>query len=297
MNGLSPKRTSRIIGLLLGFVGFILLAISSALLFILSYAQTTLLAKANGMIKDGLALYNSFTGRLAVENISGHKELLAQLHTMKELLPSEDLISTGEMAGALLLVVAVAFLVLGAVGIFLPQNFVSGLTKVGLLKWNESDDSKKDKPGFWSRRTRKQKCLILGIPSGTLLLVVFIVWIVSLVGPSVETASRELEIHALEYLNSQKDYYAKHKVIGNASKLELKDSTSTEYFNFVVSSSKFTATSLMEIEGCPEGSSWTISARQEGLFTKELKLYRKAPADANCEKIMPDFKSLGKRKK
>lgn len=295
MKGLDSIRTSRFIGLLLSFFGAVLVIINSILLFVLSYAKVFLLPKANGMIKDGLALYNSFTGRLAVENISGHKELLAQLHGMKDLMPSDGLIGAAEVLVTLLLVLAVVIFFLGIFGLFSPNHFIPMLTKIKCLRWtdeNKNETSTK-KTNFFSRMTLKQKALFLGVPAGLVSLIFLIALIVHQVSPSAEKMAQDLEIHALEYVRAQKDYFSRNKSIGNASKLNLNDSASTAYFSFVVSSSKFTATSLTDVDKCPAGSRWTISATVDGLFNKDLKLYRKSPSDANCVKLVPDFKKIG----
>ena len=71
-------------------------------------------------------------------------------------------------------------------------------------------------------------------------------------------------------------------------------SASTDYFDYKITSTRFTAVSKVDISGCPAGSKWSVSASAKGVFTKELALYRSAPKDTNCVKLTPDYKNLGR---
>ena len=104
----------------------------------------------------------------------------------------------------------------------------------------------------------------------------------------------EMQQKALQYMDAQKAYFAKNKVVGNANALQMADSLSTGSFEYRISGGRFMATSKVPLENCPVGTKWSVSASTKGFFEKELVLYRSAPKDTSCAKFTPDFKNLGR---
>jgi hypothetical protein len=111
---------------------------------------------------------------------------------------------------------------------------------------------------------------------------------------SVSDSIAEMQQKAVEYMEAQKAFYAKSKVVGNAAALQVPDSLSTSAFEYKVTGGRFTAVSKVLLENCPAGSKWSVSASTKGFFEKELVLYRSAPKDSACANLTPDFKKLGR---
>lgn len=297
MKGLSPVRTARVIAGIFAVFGGILLAISAVLLKFLG-----LLPMAQGMIRNGLALYNNFSGRLAVSNIAGHKELLDQLKNIKQLLPDEAFVGTAHGALVVLLVVSLILLVIAVVGLIKPTLMISLMLKVKLLKTIDENGSGEEDKGFAEliEQLGNVQLKTLAIPgaivAGIFVLILGIYGVTKLVATPPEKLVLDLEQKSVEYISFQKAFFGKNKKVGSAKDLELPEQTVSDVFEYNIKGNQFIATNRVDLNGCAAGNVWTISSKADGLFTKELKLYRKAPQDTNCVKLLPDFRNVGRKR-
>ena len=288
MKGLTPVRTARLIASLFALMGMVFLLLERVL-------SAVLVMAADG-VKLGLARYNNFTGRFASQNFAEDKKLLALLKEVQSIIPS------AETALTVLMVVAIVLFVIAVVGLALPKQFVHVLVALKLLKW-ESDEVAAEEPGESLREVLARVGNIplkkIAVPLGVVLAVVIAFFAVSSCHEKVKAASvsdsiEEMQQKALQYMDAQKAYFAKNKVVGNANALQMADSLSTGSFEYRISGGRFTATSKVPLENCPVGTKWSVSASTKGFFEKELVLYRSAPKDTSCAKFTPDFKNLGR---
>ena len=288
MKGLTPVRTARLIASLFALMGMVFLLLERVL-------SAVLVMAADG-VKLGLARYNNFTGRFASQNFAEDKKLLALLKEVQSIIPS------AETALTVLMVVAIVLFVIAVVGLALPKQFVHVLVALKLLKW-ETDEAVAEEPGESLREVLARVGNIplkkIAVPLGIVLAVVIAFFAVSSCHEKVKAASvsdsiEEMQQKALQYMDAQKAYFAKNKVVGNANALQMADSLSTGSFEYRISGGRFMATSKVPLENCPAGTKWSVSASTKGFFEKELVLYRSAPKDTSCAKFTPDFKNLGR---
>ena len=288
MKGLTPVRTARLIASLFALMGMVFLLLERVL-------SAVLVMAADG-VKLGLARYNNFTGRFASQNFAEDKKLLALLKEVQSIIPS------AETALTVLMVVAIVLFVIAVVGLALPKQFVHVLVALKLLKW-ESDEAVAEEPGESLRdvlaRVGNIPLKKIAVPLGVVLAIVVAFFAVSSCHEKVKAASvadsiEEMQQKALQYMDAQKAYFAKNKVVGNANALQMADSLSTGSFEYRISGGRFMATSKVPLENCPAGTKWSVSASTKGFFEKELVLYRSAPKDTSCAKFTPDFKNLGR---
>ena len=288
MKGLTPVRTARLIASLFALMGMVFLLLERVL-------SAVLVMAADG-VKLGLARYNNFTGRFASQNFAEDKKLLALLKEVQSIIPS------AETALTVLMVVAIVLFVIAVVGLALPKQFVHVLVALKLLKW-ESDEAVAEEPGESLRdvlaRVGNIPLKKIAVPFGVVLAIVIAFVAVSTCHEKVKAASvsdsiEEMQQKALQYMDAQKAYFAKNKVVGNANALQMADSLSTGSFEYRISGGRFMATSKVPLENCPAGTKWSVSASTKGFFEKELVLYRSAPKDTSCAKFTPDFKNLGR---
>ena len=288
MKGLTPVRTARLIASLFALMGMVFLLLERVL-------SAVLVMAADG-VKLGLARYNNFTGRFASQNFAEDKKLLALLKEVQSIIPS------AETALTVLMVVAIVLFVIAVVGLALPKQFVHVLVALKLLKW-ESDEAVAEEPGESLRdvlaRVGNIPLKKIAVPFGVVLAIVIAFFAVSTCHEKVKAASvsdsiEEMQQKALQYMDAQKAYFAKNKVVGNANALQMADSLSTGSFEYRISGGRFMATSKVPLENCPAGTKWSVSASTKGFFEKELVLYRSAPKDTSCAKFTPDFKNLGR---
>ena len=288
MKGLTPVRTARLIASLFALMGMVFLLLERVL-------SAVLVMAADG-VKLGLARYNNFTGRFASQNFAEDKKLLALLKEVQSIIPS------AETALTVLMVVAIVLFVIAVVGLALPKQFVHVLVALKLLKW-ESDEVAAEEPGESLRdvlaRVGNIPLKKIAVPFGVVLAIVIAFFAVSSCHEKVKAASvsdsiEEMQQKALQYMDAQKAYFAKNKVVGNANALQMADSLSTGSFEYRISGGRFMATSKVPLENCPVGTKWSVSASTKGFFEKELVLYRSAPKDTSCAKFTPDFKNLGR---
>lgn len=288
MKGLTPVRTARLIASLFALMGMVFLLLERVL-------SAVLVMAADG-VKLGLARYNNFTGRFASQNFAEDKKLLALLKEVQSIIPS------AETALTVLMVVAIVLFVIAVVGLALPKQFVHVLVALKLLKW-ESDEVAAEEPGESLREVLARVGNIplkkIAVPFGVVLAIAIAFFAVSTCHEKVKAASvadsiEEMQQKALQYMDAQKAYFAKNKVVGNANALQMADSLSTGSFEYRISGGRFMATSKVPLENCPAGTKWSVSASTKGFFEKELVLYRSAPKDTSCAKFTPDFKNLGR---
>ena len=288
INGLTPVRTARLIACVIALVGMVFLFIERAL--------SAILVMAADAVKLGLARYNNFTGRFASQNFAEDKQLLGLLKEVQQILPS------AETALTVFMVISILFLVVAILGLTFPKQFVHILVALKLLKW-ETGEAAPEESGESLREVIAKVGNIplkkIALPCVVVLGGVIAVFAVrscheTVKASSVSDSIEEMQQKAVEYIDAQKAFYAKSKVVGNAAALQIPDSLSTSAFDYKVTGGRFTAVSKVSLENCPAGSKWSVSASTKGFFEKELVLYRSAPKDSACAKITPNFKNLGR---
>ena len=282
IQGLTPVRTARLIASLIALVGMVFLFLERALAAVLQMASEG--------VQLGLTRYDSFTGRMALQNFA---------EDVQGLLPS------AESALTVLLFIAIVLLAIAVVGLALPRFFVHILVTLKLLKW-ETDGIEEE-----GEKTSFREIIenIGEIPLKKLAIPVAA--IVVLVGgfagirschesaklASVDSAVEDLEQHTLDYIKAQKAYFGRTKTVGGPKALQLPDTSSSDYFEYKVTGARFTAISRVPIENCPAGTKWSVYSEAKGVFTKELALYRQPPKVPACISITPNYKNIGRPEK
>lgn len=291
IQGLTPVRTARLIASLIALVGMVFLFLERALAAVLQMASEG--------VQLGLTRYDSFTGRMALQNFAEDRQLFKMLQDVQGLLPS------AESALTVLLFIAIVLLAIAVVGLALPRFFVHILVTLKLLKW-ETDGIEEE-----GEETSFREILtnIGEIPLKKLAIPVAV--IVVLVGgfagirsclesaklASVDSAVEDLEQHTLDYIKAQKAYFGRTKTVGGPKALQLPDTSSSDYFEYKVTGARFTAISRVPIENCPAGTKWSVYSEAKGVFTKELALYRQPPKVPACISITPNYKNIGRPEK
>lgn len=289
--GLTPIRTARVISALIALVGMVFLFLERALAAVLQMASEG--------VQLGLTRYDSFTGRMALQNFAEDRQLFKMLQDVQGLLPS------AESALTVLLFIAIVLLAIAVVGLALPRFFVHILVTLKLLKW-ETDGTEEE-----GEKTSFREIIenIGEIPLKKLAIPVAA--IVVLVGgfagirsclesaklASVDSAVEDLEQHTLDYIKAQKAYFGRTKTVGGPKALQLPDTSSSDYFEYKVTGARFTAISRVPIENCPAGTKWSVYSEAKGVFTKELALYRQPPKVPACISITPNYKNIGRPEK
>ena len=289
--GLTPVRTARVISSLIALVGMVFLFLERALAAVLEMATEG--------IQLGLTRYDSFTGRMALQNFAEDRQLFKMLQDAQELLPSVDSVLT------FILFIAILLLAIALVGLAMPKSFVHVLVAIKLLKWdgygveeNGEDVSFRELLNNIGEVPLKK----LAIP---------VVTIIVLVGgfagirscqesakiANVEAAVEDLELHTLDYIKAQKAYFARAEKVGGPKALQLPDTSSTEFFEYKITGARFSAFSRVPIEGCPAGTKWSIYSEAKGVFTPDLALYRQPPKIPACINITPNYKNIGRPEK
>lgn len=291
IQGLTPVRTARVISALIALTGMVFLFLERML--------SAVLQMASDGVQLGLTRYDSFTGRMALQNFAEDRQLYKLLHEAQGIIPS------AESALTLFMVIAIVFLAIALIGLALPKFFVHILVAIKLLKW-ETDETEED-----GEETSFREILtnIGEIPLKKLAIpfAVVIVFFIGFFGirscqesaklASVETAVEELQQHTLDYIKAQKAYFGKTKTVGGPKALQLPDTSSTDYFEYKITGARFSAVSRVPLEGCPAGTKWSVYSESKGVFTKELALYRQPPKSPACINITPNFKNIGRPEK
>ncbi|MBR4559954.1 MAG: hypothetical protein IKO21_10350 [Fibrobacter sp.] len=286
--GLTPVRTMRLIASLVALMGMVFLLLQRVL--------SAVLVMATDGIKLGLARYNNFTGQFAAQNFAQDKQLLKLLKDVQTILPQ------AETALTVFLVIATIFIVVALLGFALPKQMVHVLVALKLLKWEtgESEDAHSATSLMEAfAKLGEVPLKKLAIPFAVVLAVVVLVFGISnchekVKAASTEGAVEEMQQKASAYIAAQKSYFAQKKNVGGAKALQLADSVSTEWFDYKLSGTRFSAVSKVPLGNCPAGSKWSVSAAAKGFFEKELQIYRSAPKDTACAKLSPNFKNIGK---
>jgi hypothetical protein len=289
--GLTPIRTARVISSLIALVGMVFLFLERML--------SAVLEMASEGVQLGLTRYDSFTGRMALQNFAEDRQLFKMLQDVQELLPS------AESALAVFLFIAIVLLAIALVGLALPRLLVHVLVAIKLLKW-ESDGTEEEgeETSFREILTKIGEIPLkkLAIPAA-----VIVVLVGGFAGirscqesaklASVDSAVEDLEQHTLDYIKAQKAYFGRTKTVGGPKALQLPDTSSSDYFEYKVTGARFTAISRVPIENCPAGTKWSVYSEAKGVFTKELALYRQPPKVPACISITPNYKNIGRPEK
>lgn len=291
IQGLTSVRTARVISALIALTGMVFLFLERALAAVLQMASEG--------VQLGLTRYDSFTGRMALQNFAEDRQLFKMLQDVQGLLPS------AESALSVFLFIAIVLLAIAVVGLALPRFFVHILVTLKLLKWEtDGTEEEGEETSFREILTNIGEIPLkkLAIPFA-----VVIVFFIGFFGirscqesaklASVETAVEELQQHTLDYIKAQKAYFGKTKTVGGPKALQLPDTSSSDYFEYKITGARFTAVSRVPLEGCPAGTKWSIYSESKGVFTKELALYRQPPKSPACINITPNFKNIGRPEK
>lgn len=288
MQGLTPVRTVRLLSSLVALVGMVFLLLERVL--------SAVLAMAKDGVGLGLARYNNFTGQFAAQNFAQDKQLLNLLKEVQSMLPM------AESALTVFLIVAIVFIVIALVGLALPKQTVHVLVALKLLKW-QTGDIEEANPGASLQDMLKKLGEVplkkLAIPFAAIVVVVLAVLVISSCQERAKTASisgalEEMQEQAAAYITAQKAYYAQKKNLGDAKALHMADSVSTDWFDYKMKGTRFTAVSKVPLGNCPAGTKWNVNAATKGFFEKELLFYRILPKDSACAKLTPGFKTLGR---
>ena len=291
IQGLTPIRTARVISALIALMGMVFLFLERALAAVLQMASEG--------VQLGLTRYDSFTGRMALQNFAEDRQLFKMLQDVQGLLPS------AESALTVLLFIAIVLLAIAVVGLALPRFFVHILVTLKLLKW-ETDGTEEEGEETSFREIIANFGEIplkkLAIPAaGIVVLVGGFAGIRSCQESaklaSVDSAVEDLEQHTLDYIKAQKAYFGRTKTVGGPKALQLPDTSSSDYFEYKVTGARFTAISRVPIENCPAGTKWSVYSEAKGVFTKELALYRQPPKVPACISITPNYKNIGRPEK
>lgn len=289
--GLTPVRTARVISALIALVGMVFLFLERALAAVLQMASEG--------VQLGLTRYDSFTGRMALQNFAEDRQLFKMLQDVQGLLPS------AESALTVLLFIAIVLLAIAVVGLALPRFFVHILVTLKLLKW-ETDGTEEEGEETSFREIIANIGEIplkkLAIPAAAIVVLVggfagIRSCLESAKLASVDSAVEDLEQHTLDYIKAQKAYFGRTKTVGGPKALQLPDTSSSDYFEYKVTGARFTAISRVPIENCPAGTKWSVYSEAKGVFTKELALYRQPPKVPACISITPNYKNIGRPEK
>jgi hypothetical protein len=261
---------------------------------------SAILVMAADVVKLGLTRYDSFTGRMALQNFAEDRQLFKLLKEVQGMIPS------AESALTVFLVIAIILLVIALIGLALPRLLVHVLVALKILKW-ESDGIEEEGVEETSLREIITKIGEIPLKKLAIPFAVVIVFFIGFFGirscqesaklASVETAVEELQQHTLDYIKAQKAYFGKTKTVGGPKALQLPDTSSTDYFEYKITGARFTAISRVPIEGCPAGTKWSVYSESKGVFSKELALYRQPPKNPACINITPNFKNIGRPEK
>lgn len=289
--GLTPIRTARVISALIALMGMVFLFLERALAAVLQMASEG--------VQLGLTRYDSFTGRMALQNFAEDRQLFKMLQDVQGLLPS------AESALTVLLFIAIVLLAIAVVGLALPRFFVHILVTLKLLKW-ETDGIEEEGEETSFREIIANIGEIplkkLAIPAAAIVVLVggfagIRSCLESAKLASVDSAVEDLEQHTLDYIKAQKAYFGRTKTVGGPKALQLPDTSSSDYFEYKVTGARFTAISRVPIENCPAGTKWSVYSEAKGVFTKELALYRQPPKIPACISITPNYKNIGRPEK
>ena len=282
MNGFTPVRTVRTL--------FAVVAVFGMFILFMERALGVVLVMARQMLDLAFARYGNFTGKFAAKNFAEDKKLLSMLQEMKDLLPMADTAMT------ILLVISVVLLVVALVGLALPKQMGHVLVAIKLLKWvpGEGDETELGEQFAFSRESLKKLGIVVGVILA-IMLAVFGIRGCMLVASAhtQEAALQELDKQVNVYMATQRAYFKNNRAIGSAKQLGLDTLVNGDYFTFTVGRGHIAAESKVDLNNCPAGSRWSVSAAMGGFISKELKFYRILPKNLDCQKFTPNFKRVG----
>ena len=212
--GLAPERTARLIASLIALTGMVFLFLERIL--------SAVLVMASDGVKLGLARYNNFTGQFAAQNFAEDKKLLGLLKEVQSILP------TAESALTIFMIVAIVLLVIAAIGFALPRQTVHVLVALKLLKWQSGEVVEGAGASFREviEKVGNIPLKKLAIPCAVILAIVIGTVIVrscheGVLQASVDSALEDLKQNTSAYIDAQKAYFGKNKVIGGPKALQL----------------------------------------------------------------------------
>ena len=170
-------RTARVISTLVALMGMVFLLLQRVL--------SAVLQMATDGLNLGLARYNTFTGRMALQNFPEDRQLFKLLKDVQSILPTADSVLT------VLMVVAIVLLAVALVMLAFPRPCVHVLVAFKILKWetgaaDEADDaSLRDILGKIGEIPLKK----LAIPVGVVAAIVVVCLVVSNCHDKIKAAS------------------------------------------------------------------------------------------------------------
>lgn len=278
----------------------IFFAVLAAVLFAVSKVVVYVLGVANGLVAKAIARYSSFTGRMALENFPEDKALYAQVKSLQT-----GLLPTIESLLPVIVALSVVLLVLAILCFALPRQLAQVLVAFKLWKGAQVDENApvaeveacecdtenvEDKPVCPKKKIKVTFELKL-IAAVVALIVIGVGLAISFSnrGIPLEKVNEELASNSKSVVSHLKQNFQKTKKVDFSGEFP-----QSEIFEYKSTANSFTAVLKEDIDGCPAGSTWKISATVKGLFQKSLNISRVAPKDSACVKIMPDFKSVGR---
>lgn len=271
LNGLSKQRTIRLCGIGILVAGIFLVALGCVLSYAGDFASET--------VRMGMARYENFTGKIALSSFAEDKLLMQKLLFAKEtLLP---VLSVSVPVSVLLGVLGI--LLSGACFLF-PVRVAELLLKCRILKECSPDEN--------AGEPLKISPKILCGTAASLCAVVLAVILIFACDPSQKTAEKvsELRKEAARFYVLERDYFNKTKKVGTWKEIGYEPSAS-DYFMFKTSGAgRWTAENREALENCPGESLWNLSFEVKGFFSKELKLYARAPKDSACARLTQNFR-------
>ncbi|GEM_PF-892194 len=277
---LDSSRVVRTFGVLFGILAGALFAVYRVL--------SVVGGMANELVGKAIARYSSFTGKMALENFPEDKALYAKVKGLQAtVLPALD------VAQPIIITLAIILVVVALLCLILPRQIAQVLVAIKIWKGAVSVQpesvecacEKVSKPKFEFSFVHKMIAAVVA------LIVILVLLGISFAnrGIPLESVSEELASNSENFVTELKATFQKTKGVGITPEFE-----DSEIFDYAPKKGGFTATLKQDVDGCPAGSVWKISSEVKGLFSKSLSIYRKAPADTACAKILPNFKNIGK---
>lgn len=280
---LQSSRVVRTFGVLFAVIGAALIAVNRVLAVVADLA--------NNLVGKAIARYSSFTGKMALENFPEDKALYAQVKSLQA-----GLLPVVNAAVPIVLVVAIVLIAIAVVCLAFPKQVAQVLVAIKIWKNVECETVSEitDEPVEKLETTTAKKTSflskkILASAGVFLVLVIVVIAFVSSGGVSAESVRSELLANSEMVVSELKASFNSSKTVGIVPKLE-----SSEIFDYAPKKGGFKASLKQDVNGCPAGSVWKISSEVKGFFQKNLSIYRKAPTNSACEKLVPNFKDVGK---
>ncbi len=127
MNGFTQKRTCRLIAALVALLG--------AILLLAQRVAVTVLVMTTNAVQMGFKRYDSFTGRMALNNFEEDQQLYECMKNVNAMLPDVELVAN------VLLVVSIVLFVVACFGFVFPKIFGRVLVALRLLRYDAPFDA------------------------------------------------------------------------------------------------------------------------------------------------------------